>query len=149
MSLTTRPHYLPRTPRPPSAREISDTAARRVNAVIWITIVAFWMSIARMLFHFSGRIVAGVVIGWFILAVMVDLANARRHRRRLAELAFQDWMDRVTPIARGYNIGICGYSARDSIWRLRWLGGLTPQQAVQQHRDALAMANQDFAHGAL
>ena len=114
---------------------------RRVNVLI---LLAIFFLVAAILSKISilelGLFLVVVTLGsviWFV----VDL---RRHKRELGAAAFQDWMDRCHAIARNYDVDLNDVESGAScelIWRNRWRGGLSPDQAVHQEIDARELGN--------
>jgi hypothetical protein len=89
--------------------------------------VLLWpVSLARI---FPLLFLSGVPLGLFSLV----LFNWWRSRRELRELAWQQWIDRVSPIARQYGMQSPVIRLSDR-WRNYFERGLSPERAVSQYK---------------
>lgn len=71
-----------------------------------------------------------------ILIGLYLIASSIRQKRRLGKMAFEDWIKRCQAIARQRDIVFLPNDNGSGKWSRRWLGGLTPDEAVQQELDA-------------
>ena len=71
----------------------------------------------------------GVPLGLFSLVVFIRW----RLRRELCELAWQQWLDCVSPIARQYGVDSAVIRLSDR-WRNYFERGLSPERALSQYR---------------
>ena len=89
--------------------------------------VLLWpLSLARI---FPFLFLFGVPLGLFSLVVF----NRWRLCRELRELAWQDWIDSVCPIARQCGIQSAVIRLSDR-WRVYFERGLSPERAVSQYK---------------
>jgi hypothetical protein len=101
--------------------EIVAFGALAVRVLLWPD------SLARI---FPLLFLCGMPLGLFSLVVF----NRWRLRRELRELAWQQWIDPVSPIARQYGVqsAVIRFSDR---WRNYFKRGLSPERAVSRYKD--------------
>jgi hypothetical protein len=88
--------------------------------------VLLWpVSLARI---FPLLFLCGMSLGLFSLVVF----NRWRSCRELRELAWQQWIDCVSPIARQYGVESAVIRLSDR-WRNYFERGLSPERAVSQY----------------
>jgi len=94
--------------------------------------VLLWpVSLARI---FPLLFLSGMPLGLFSLVVF----NRWRSRRELRELAWQQWIDRVSPIALQYGVQ-SPVSRISDRWRNYFERGLSPERAMSQYKsDSMA-----------
>ena len=84
----------------------------------------------------------GIPLGLFSLVVF----NRRRLCRELRELAWQEWIDSVSPIARQCGIESAVIRLSDR-WRNYFERGLSPESAVLQYKSDCMAGHQQAARG--
>jgi len=89
--------------------------------------VLLWpVSLARI---FPLLFLSGMPLGLFSLVVF----NRWRSCHELRELAWQQWIDRVSPIARQYGVDSAVIRLSDR-WRNYFERGLSPERALSQYK---------------
>ena len=103
--------------------------------------VLLWpVSLARV---FPLLFLCGIPLGLFSLMVF----NRWRICRELRELAWQEWIDSVSPIARQWGIESAVIRLSDR-WRNYFERGLSPERAVLQYKSDCMAGHQQAARSA-
>lgn len=110
-----------------------------VNFAIAATIASLLIAIGRLAFGWSWKTIVLIMFAGAALGAFSFVRQHLKDRRRLRELAFEDWMDRVSAIARQHDLVVMD-PEQEKIWFRRFVGGLTPDQAVRQERDVAELA---------